>query len=68
LGESLNLVIHYQNAFKMQESPPDFLVRPVIPPNVSIISGYDQAPRLIAEGDKAVSPILKDVRTALEQI
>ena len=67
LGDSLNLVIYHQNAYKMQESPPDFLAKPVIPPDVGLLSGYDQAPLLIAEGVKAVSAILNDLRAALEQ-
>ena len=67
LGDSLNLVIHHQNTYKMRESPPDFLVKPVIPPDVGVLSGFDQVPRLIAEGIKAVTPLLNDLRAALEK-
>lgn len=67
LGDSLNLVIYHQNAYKIKESPPDFLVKPVIPPDVGLISGYDQSPLLITEGIKAVTPILRDISAALEQ-
>lgn len=67
LGDSLNLVIYHQNDYKMRESPPDFLVKPAIPPSVSILTGYDQAPLLITEGEKAVSPILSDIQVALER-
>ena len=51
----------------MRESPPDFLVKPVIPPDVGVLSGFDQVPRLIAEGIKAVTPLLNDLRAALEK-
>ena len=67
LGDSLNVVIYHQNAYKMRESPPDFIVKPVIPPDVGFISGYDQVPLLIAEGVKALSPILNELRAALDQ-
>ncbi|MDF1512898.1 MAG: patatin-like phospholipase family protein [Anaerolineae bacterium] len=68
LGDSLNLVIQHQNAYKMQESPPDFLIRPVIPPDVGLISGYDRAPLLIAKGKKAVTPVLPNLNAALKII
>jgi NTE family protein len=68
LGDSLNLVIYHQNTYKMKESPPDFLAKPVIPPKVGILSGFDQVPLLIEEGIKAVSPIINDLRAALESI
>jgi NTE family protein len=66
LGDSLNLVIYHQNLRKLEDSPPDFLIRPHIPVNVSVISGYDQSPYLVAEGEKAVQPILEDLLAALE--
>jgi len=66
LGDSLNLVIYHQNLRKLEDFPPDFLICPKIPVEVSVISGYDQTPKLIAEGRKAVKPILKDLLTALE--
>jgi NTE family protein len=66
LGDSLNLVIYHQSMRKLQDSPPDFLIRPKIPVNVNVFSGYDQAEVLIREGVDAASPILDDLRTALE--
>jgi predicted acylesterase/phospholipase RssA len=66
LGDSLNLVIYHQNVRKLQESPPDFTIRPKIPINVSSFSGYDKAAQLIVEGVNSVSPILNDLHDALE--
>jgi len=65
LGDSLDLIIRTQSACKLQQSPPDFLVQPVIPANVTVIAGYDQAPRLIASGTNALSAVLNDLQAAL---
>ncbi len=66
LGDSLDLVIRAQSAFKLQQAPPDFLVQPVIPANVTVVSGYDQAPQLIAAGVDAILPVLNDLQTVLK--
>lgn len=65
LGDSLNLVIYHQNLRKLEDFPPDFLIRPRIPVEVSVISGYDQSSKLIAEGINAVQPILENLQAAL---
>jgi NTE family protein len=66
LGDSLNLVIYHQSMRKLQDSPPDFLIRPKIPINVNVFMGYDKAGDLIREGVDATLPILDDLRAALE--
>ncbi|MGD8456677.1 MAG: patatin-like phospholipase family protein [Anaerolineales bacterium] len=66
LGDSLNLVIYHQSLHKLNESPPDYLIRPKVPANVNVFSGYDQAAELIQEGIDATLPILDDLREALE--
>lgn len=66
LGDSLNLVIYHQSIRKLQDSPPDFLIRPKIPVKVNVFSGYDQAEELIREGLDAALPVLDDLRAALE--
>ncbi len=65
LGDSLNLVIHHHNAYKIEAFPPDFMVKPVIPPDVGLISGYDRALLLIDEGEKAAIGMLSALRDAL---
>jgi len=66
LGDSLNLVIYHQSIRKLQDCPPDFLIRPKIPAKVNVFSGYDRAEELIREGVDAALPILDDLRAALE--
>jgi NTE family protein len=66
LGDSLNLVIYHQNLRKLEDCPPDFLIHPKIPVDVSIISGYDKSSQLITEGEEAVLSILDELQEALK--
>jgi len=67
LGDALNLVVRAHSAYRLQQNPPDFLLQPSVPPQVTVISGYDQAPQLIALGEQAVQAILPTLREALAQ-
>jgi len=67
LGDALNLVVRAHSAYRLQHNPPDFLLQPPVPPHVTVISGYDQAPQLIALGEQAVQEILPALRAALEE-
>ena len=66
MGDSLYLVMNHQNAWKLRESPPDFLVKPLIPDSVTLFTGFDQAPKMITEGRIAVLRILDDLKDALK--
>ena len=65
LGESLNLLIHQQSANKLQKSPPNFLIHPDIPVDVTVVTGYHRAAELISLGEEATTPILPDLRASL---
>ncbi len=66
LGESLNLLIHQQSANKLQKSPPNFLIHPDIPVDVTVVTGYHRAAELISLGEEATTPVLPDLRASLK--
>jgi len=65
LGESMDLVIRQLREIKLQECPPDFLLRPPISPEVTVISGYHRAAELIALGEMVTRSIIPSLRDAL---
>lgn len=65
LGDSLNLLIQQQNMNKLQNNPPDFLICPDIPVDVTIVTGYHRAADLISLGEEAASVILHDLQASL---
>ena len=65
LGDSLNLLIHQQSANKLQKSPPDFLIYPDIPMDVTVVTGYHRAGDLISLGEEATTAILPDLQSSL---
>ena len=67
LGDSLELLMQKQFESKLEQYPPDFMVRPEIPPEVGIMTGYDKAELLIEIGYQSVQPILEDLRKALKR-
>jgi len=66
LGDSLDLLIQQQSLNKLQKSPPDFLISPSIPAEVTVVTGYHRAADLIAIGEEATTPILSDLQVALQ--
>ncbi len=65
LGESMDLVVHRLREIKLQQYPPDFLLRPPIPQDVTVVSGYHHAAELIALGETTVRAIVPGMRDAL---
>ena len=66
LGDSLDLLIHQQSVNKLQKNPPDFLISPDIPVDVTALTGYHRAADLIPIGEKAVIDILPDLQASLK--
>ena len=66
LGDSLYILIKEQYQTRLREHPPAFLLKPNIPPRVSIISGYNQASELIQEGVTVTEPILPELKQQLK--
>jgi NTE family protein len=65
LGESIDLVMSQQIKHKIKECPPDFLLRPAIPPSATTLTGFNQAAGLITLGEKTTQSVLPDLREAL---
>ncbi len=65
LGDSLHLLIQQQGANKLQNNPPDFLIQPSLPLDVTVITGYHRSSDLISLGDKATKAILPDLQASL---
>ena len=65
LGDSLELLMHQNSIYKLEQFPPDFLIEPSIPSGVTILTGFDRAADLIKEGEVATEPILADLEKAL---
>ncbi len=65
LGDALNLVIRAHSVERFEKYPPDFFLKPPIPPQITVISGYDHAEELIALGREAAQAILPDLQAAL---
>ncbi len=65
LGDALDLVMHKHSLYKLRAFPPDFLLQPVIPPDVSVISGYNRVSELFHIGMESAIPVLPQLRDAL---
>jgi len=66
LGDSLDLLIRQHSVNRLRQNPPDFLIQPPIPPNVTVATGFHLAVELISMGEESTQPILSDLKTALQ--
>ncbi len=66
LGDSLDLLIQEQRVHKLNQAKPDFLIQPLIPKGISVVSGYDQAGELVQLGKDTTLKMLPDIRKALQ--
>ncbi len=65
LGDSLDLLVRQQNVNMLQDNPPDFLICPDIPVDVTVVTGYHRAAELISLGEEAAAAILPDLQASL---
>jgi hypothetical protein len=49
----------------MYNHPPDFLIQPDIPADITIVTGYHRSSELISLGEKAMVTRLPDLQAAL---
>jgi predicted acylesterase/phospholipase RssA len=47
---------------RLNQSPPDLLLRPVLPTNVSLLSGFHHSAEIIAAGEAAAEAALPAIR------
>ncbi|MBK7218602.1 MAG: patatin-like phospholipase family protein [Candidatus Promineofilum sp.] len=52
---------------RLRQYPPDLLIRPVLPPNVTLLSGFNRAEEMIAAGEAATEAALPAIRALLAE-
>jgi len=66
LGDSLDVTVRQQRAYKLQNAQPDFLVRPGIPDKVTVLTGFNRVAELVAGGEAATRPVLPALEEMLQ--
>jgi NTE family protein len=66
LGDSLDLLVRQQRVSKLQNASPEFLVRPNIPAEVTVLTGYNRVVELITQGEEATLPVLPALEEVLQ--
>jgi len=65
LGDSLDIAIRQHSKSKLRETPPDFLLQPPVPLNVTMVTGYNRAAEMVSLGEEITQAIMPDLRYAL---
>jgi NTE family protein len=65
IWRSMLVITNEINNYCLQESPPDLLITPDIPPEVTTISGFDRVDEIIAAGERATEEALPQLRELL---
>ena len=58
----LMIMIAAATESRLREYPPDLLIRPALPPTVTLLSGFNRAVELIAAGEAAAEAALPQIR------
>jgi len=48
--------------FRLNDTPPDLMIRPDVPKDIDILFGFEQAAQAIAAGEQAAQAMLNDIR------
>lgn len=62
--ESVTLLMSKTVEARLRQYPPDVLIRPAIPPGVSLLSGYTRIDELISAGEHALTSALGELLAA----
>jgi NTE family protein len=65
LWRSLGLLTDEINRRVQEEAPPDLLIRPALPPGITVLTGFTRAAEAIAAGEKAASEALPQIQALL---
>lgn len=63
----LMIMIAAQTENRLRQTPPDLLIRPVLPANVTLLSGFNRAEEMIAAGEAATEAALPAIRALLAE-
>ncbi len=66
LGDSLDLMLNQLADYKLKEAQPDFIIRPEIPNEVTVVTGFNRALELITSGEQASQSIMPDLQASLK--
>ena len=61
----LMIMLASQTACRLEQSPPDLLIRPTLPADVTLLSGFNRAAEIIAAGEEAAEAALPEIRALL---
>lgn len=64
---SLDLMMKEINRQRLMEAAPEIIIRPDVPPDVSVLLGFTRAAETIELGERAAVEALPDIRQALEK-
>lgn len=62
---SLDVMMKEINQCRLVEAAPEIIIRPEIPPDVSVLLGFTRADETIALGERAAAEALPDIRSLL---
>lgn len=63
---SLDVMMKEINERRLAEAAPEIIIRPSVPPDVSVLLGFTRAPETIATGERAADEALPDIRRVLQ--
>jgi NTE family protein len=66
LGRSAALVVAEMSRLRLAEFPPDVIIRPALPPEITAFGGFFHAAEIIALGEQAAVEALPRLRRALD--
>ena len=66
LGDSMDLLVKEVRRYKLIESPPDYLIQPAIPLDITVVRGYDRSEELIKLGYQAARTIVAELALKLD--
>lgn len=62
---TLMIMISALTEYRLRDNPPDVLIRPRIPPEVTLLTGFGRAKEIVASGERAAEEALPAIRALL---
>ena len=64
--QDLDILVKEVRRYKLIESPPDYLIQPAIPLDITVVRGYDRSEELIKLGYQAARTIVAELALKLD--
>lgn len=68
LDEATRLMMRVIQEAKMQQFPPDVVVRPSLPSGINVLAGYSRVADVVAAGESATEGVLSEIRARLHAV